>query len=176
MTMTKTDRDALRALEATLTPGPWCIHPNGTSVWTGAEYDSDNYDQHMVASTGVAQEPAAQVDNAAFIAWCREGVPALCDEVERLRAENAKLNEQRLAALGLGELEREALEVVRAENVRLADRVRALSEALRWYADEANYDEEGAPGEWESGVRRDEAGFDCDNGERARAALKGGES
>lgn len=32
--------EALEQKANAAVPGPWCEHPNGTSVWTGREYDS----------------------------------------------------------------------------------------------------------------------------------------
>lgn len=51
-----------------------------------------------------------------------------------------------------------------------------LREALRFYADPDNYDDEGAPGEWltipsNPSNGGEEYDFDPDGGERARAAL-----
>jgi len=49
----------------------------------------------------------------------------------------------------------------------LTAEIARLTKALEWYADEANYDDDNAPGmhHWVS--------FDYDRGERARKALKG---
>jgi hypothetical protein len=54
---------------------------------------------------------------------------ALAREVEQLEAANAKLNEQLLTALGLGDLERECLDVLRP---KLAAAERKLAEVRAW--------------------------------------------
>ena len=54
----------------------------------------------------------------------------LAREVETLEAANAKLNEQRLTALGLGDLEREALEVLRPQLAEAERKLAALRSAL----------------------------------------------
>jgi hypothetical protein len=57
------------------------------------------------------------------------------------------------------------IEPLRAERDKLA-------EALRWYADLDNYDEENRPGfTYDSGHADDPIGWEPDAGERARAAL-----
>jgi hypothetical protein len=82
------DLDALEALAAAASPGPWCMHPNGTSVWTGPEYDSDAPDQVMVLRC--AQKPDGglrrTIDDLEFVIEAREAVPALIARVRELEA------------------------------------------------------------------------------------------
>jgi len=37
----------------------WCLHPNGLSIWSGTEYDSDNVDQVMIARAGAMTDEAS---------------------------------------------------------------------------------------------------------------------
>lgn len=58
--------DEIRTRVAAVTPGPWCVHPNGSSVWSGPEYDSDNPSQELIAKT--TPYGRRGVDDAEFIA------------------------------------------------------------------------------------------------------------
>ena len=41
----------------------WCLHPNGTSIWTGETYDPDDPSQTMVAkATGVTMHAVQELD------------------------------------------------------------------------------------------------------------------
>lgn len=64
--MEKSERDDLEALARDAASGPWCLHPNGSSVWQGDEYDSEG----AVPQALVAQVTLDKfgVENAAFIA------------------------------------------------------------------------------------------------------------
>lgn len=63
----------LRALLAEASHGPWCVHPNGSSVWQGETWEQTNNDPSllMVCST------ARQVDDAELIAEVRNALPDL---------------------------------------------------------------------------------------------------
>ena len=81
----------LRRLLASAAPGPWCIHPNGTSAWQGTEYDSSGTlpDHEMTlrapsASTDKAMRRA--IDNLDAVVALRNAAETIFDELERLRA------------------------------------------------------------------------------------------
>lgn len=60
------DLDELKQLALDASAGPWCTHPNGTSVWQGESYDSEGTgNQGLVAQVTVDKRG---VTNAAFIA------------------------------------------------------------------------------------------------------------
>jgi len=64
--MEKSERDDLEALARDAASGPWCLHPNGSSVWQGDEYDSEGgAPQALVAQVTLDK---FGVENAAFIA------------------------------------------------------------------------------------------------------------
>lgn len=76
------DIDAIEARANASTPGPWCEHPNGSSVWSGTEYDCEDMSQRHVANT--RQDERGVVD-AEFIAHARQDIPSLLAEVKHLR-------------------------------------------------------------------------------------------
>ena len=93
---------ALRELLAKATPGPWCQHPNGTSVWSGVQYDCDDDAQLHICSVGCKAamcEPARVVADLELIVECRNALPALLDRVEALEVErdNARADARVLA-------------------------------------------------------------------------------
>jgi hypothetical protein len=88
------DTSEIREKAKHATAAPWCVHPNGCSVWSGPEYDSDDPGQTQVARTWQTEQG---VDDAFFIAEARADVLALCDEVDRLRAELQALRKDALA-------------------------------------------------------------------------------
>lgn len=64
--MEKSELDDLEALARDASRGPWCLHPNGSSVWQGDEYDSEGTEpQALVANVPLDE---SGVSNAAFIA------------------------------------------------------------------------------------------------------------
>lgn len=69
------------------------------------------------------------------------------------------------------DLAQEAVEIFKGRQQEIDD----LKEALAFYADEKNWDDEGRAGEWQSFENLDTIGpeyeFECDNGERARKAI-----
>ena len=73
----------IRGREKVATQGPWAVQDKGAIPLI---YGPDG---ERVAKVIDHQE------DAAFIAHAREDIPALLDEVERLRAENEKLKEMR---------------------------------------------------------------------------------
>ena len=85
------DLDELEALAKAATPGPWCQHPNGTSVWQGPDWEAVNYakarvqnSRHVCNATAVDQDA---VDDTAFIAAANpSAVLALIAETRALRA------------------------------------------------------------------------------------------
>ena len=83
----------LRKLADEATPGPWS--------WVPAE-DDDLYDWLSAPTDELMMHSidsdegswiAVEERNALFIAACREAVPALLDEIERLQTENEELSE-----------------------------------------------------------------------------------
>ncbi|MEU8371179.1 hypothetical protein [Micromonospora tulbaghiae] len=74
------DIDAIRKLADAAAPGPWVAHHDGL-VWAEDGLDPISGSIHL--------------PNAEFIAAARTLVPQLCDEIDRLRAENADLNAAR---------------------------------------------------------------------------------
>lgn len=84
------DLEALRALERAATPAPWRLTENsiGTLVEGRCEWSSVGYAATAPDRDAPAGEGAA---NAAFIVAARNAFPAMADEIERLRAENARL-------------------------------------------------------------------------------------
>ena len=86
------DTAALRALADAATPGPWtCERP-------GVDEESGFADGVIVAATAPGQGIFASAPHGSFpandrrfIVAARSAVPALCDEVDRLRAENETL-------------------------------------------------------------------------------------
>lgn len=90
--MTQTELEAIKARAAAATPGPWEFDGKGDIVPDGDKSD-------FVAMIHYSAE------DAEFIAHARADVPALVAEVERLRAENAKLDEM-LDLWASGEMEK----------------------------------------------------------------------
>jgi hypothetical protein len=90
------DLEALKKLEAEATKGPWCEHPNGTSVWSGEHYDAEG-SQHianmMQTRKGLHLVDEQVVINCAFIAAARNALPALIAELEEKRKEVERLEE-----------------------------------------------------------------------------------
>lgn len=80
----------LRKLAEVATPGPWCEHPNGTSVWSGEHYDSSGAtpQKHIANATSV---DLIGVSNIELIAAMRNSLPLLLDLVEKAD-EMRKLN------------------------------------------------------------------------------------
>jgi hypothetical protein len=76
--MTTNDLDAIRKLTAAADPGPWVAHDDGL-VWTEAPIPGDPV------------SGSVELPNAEFIAAARTLVPALCDEIEQLRAEMERM-------------------------------------------------------------------------------------
>lgn len=88
--------EELRALCDKATPGPWQAtyteFANAAPAWV-VEHNG----QSIVIFPPAAYNPLSMF-NAAFIAACREAVPALLAEVERLKAELAQAIKERDAA------------------------------------------------------------------------------
>ncbi len=76
----------LDELRSQATPGDWCVHPNGTSVWNGREYDCDDRSQWMIFRTGVLSDES--VSNAEFVVELVNAYPLL---VASLRAKSAEI-------------------------------------------------------------------------------------
>ena len=73
--MEKTERDDLEALARDAGAEPWCLHPNGTSVWTGDEYDTEGKrEQHKVCSLGPGAFGAGDCERLEFIAAVNHAV------------------------------------------------------------------------------------------------------
>lgn len=76
------DLDELEAAERDATPGPWCVHPNGTSVWTGETYDS-NTKQYLLFSVPVVAPKRAVLD-ADFLVELRNAAPELFARLRKM--------------------------------------------------------------------------------------------
>jgi hypothetical protein len=75
---------AARRLADEATPGPWSADdehgdlPGATPAWVVSRTDETGaYLGDLAYTVGALEQP-----NAEFIAWCREGVPALLDQLE----------------------------------------------------------------------------------------------
>lgn len=95
-----------REVLAHISKPPWCLHPNGTSVWTGAEYDSaweDPSCRPVCKAPGHTAEADIEqdVDNMAFIADAPILVIRLCERLERLRARSPSADKLLAAAAEL---------------------------------------------------------------------------
>jgi hypothetical protein len=80
MKMSKLDLDAIRQRAEAATPGPWY---GFSSSW--CVYNTPNSDGELIAD--VYEYGGYPPDaNTQFIAHAREDIPAMLDEIERLRA------------------------------------------------------------------------------------------
>lgn len=89
------DLSELRRLLAEAAPGPVCEHPNGTSIWTGEEYDgSGRSDQSMLLN---ASRPTMDaVAEVALIVALRNAAPSLLAMAERAEELAAERDAERL--------------------------------------------------------------------------------
>lgn len=71
--MTTEELQAIRELVNKATPGPWTVGATTDGVVPYYVYGVTSRNAHLFK------------EDAEFITWCREGVPKLLDEVERLR-------------------------------------------------------------------------------------------
>ena len=83
------DLEAIRALCNAATPGPWTWHRGVNDMHFG--YCADDCGVDYAPGHAEIGTYGFTPGNAEFIAWCREGVPALVAEVERLTAEREAL-------------------------------------------------------------------------------------
>lgn len=85
--MTPEQIEELAELERAATAGPWCIHPNGTSLWSGARYDSDDREQrHILNGMSVNVQT---VDDLWLLCEARNALPellAMARDYERWKA------------------------------------------------------------------------------------------
>lgn len=95
--MSGLDTTTARQLAAAATPPPWVQDKNSwlPNHVQGVYNEWKGRPNALVAQVYGPGEnidnAAARLANAKFIAWARAGVPALCDEIDQLRAENAVL-------------------------------------------------------------------------------------
>lgn len=84
------DLDALEALVRAATPGPWCEHPNGTSVWTGESFDSASTSagDHLLNATAVDSHAVA---NVALVVELINAAPQLIAAARELEKVHAQL-------------------------------------------------------------------------------------
>lgn len=77
---------ALSKLVEAATPGPWCEHPNGTSVWTGEEYDSSGTkaQEHLLNASTWRLSDHFGVNNVAAVVALFNAAPALIAAATRL--------------------------------------------------------------------------------------------
>jgi hypothetical protein len=139
MTDALVDLDELEALAKAATPGPWCPHPNGTSVWEGPDWDTINYEKartrshrHVCNATSVDRDA---VDDMEFIAALNPATAlTLIAELRAARAE-LTLEKTRIAMMSdAADMREDDLEALR---VRLgggsappADEVAGLTEDI----------------------------------------------
>jgi len=98
------DLDELESLARAAGGDPWCLHPNGTSVWTGEEYTGELVpDQHFVCSGGPVDD--STVDRLSFIAALSPEV--VLELIERARGK--KTIDQLIDASSLGTPEAKAM-------------------------------------------------------------------
>ena len=90
MTTEDLDLDALEDAARQLPAEPWCVHPNGSSVWTGNEYDSSGIGKtEMVCKAGGWEED--HLARMEFIAaFSPKVVLELIAMIKRLREEAGK--------------------------------------------------------------------------------------
>lgn len=89
----------IRAMEKAATQGPWwakceIIEADECGNTTAAMTYVSTNDKGICILYGRGHDDANAHEDAAFIAHAREDIPALLDEVERLRAENETLRAQ----------------------------------------------------------------------------------
>jgi hypothetical protein len=89
-----TDLEAIRARHAKTTQGPWVAKITGVNCWVDSPTAQTWIGEARIAVfVGERRGPAKpKVDpqeaaNAEFIAAAHQDIPALCDEIDRLRAE-----------------------------------------------------------------------------------------
>ena len=83
-----------RELAGKASKGPWeqsIDHPIYGSSYNEAVWGSAGPGHGLIADCRTFEPPAITINNAAFIAWARTGVPELCDEIERLQDESIGL-------------------------------------------------------------------------------------
>ena len=97
--MTDAELKAIRERCEAATPGPWIIDPAEGVRFAWVVRDEDDIDDLGLAD-GICilpDEARGGTDNASnngiFLAHARTDIPALLAEVERLKAENARLEE-----------------------------------------------------------------------------------
>ena len=88
--LTPSDLAELRALLEKATPGPWCTHPNGTSIWQGVNWEETNNSPGLLMVSTVVR----QVDDADLIAAARNKLGAVLDALEEARHERDEAYER----------------------------------------------------------------------------------
>lgn len=80
----------LEELAKAATAGPWCEHPNGTSIWSGSDYDTSGVlpQKHLLSATSMSAQAVADVE---FVAAANPEV--LLKIVAALRAAQAVRDE-----------------------------------------------------------------------------------
>ncbi|HEY8097190.1 MAG TPA: hypothetical protein VIE65_13990 [Methylobacter sp.] len=76
--------DELERMDREATPGPWCEHPNGTSVWSGENYGDFEHDARHIFNT--MQSGASAVRDTILIVAARNALPSLIASVRTLSA------------------------------------------------------------------------------------------
>lgn len=64
----------LDRLSAAATSAPWCSHPNGTSVWSGRDYETSETADHLLNATSVTERACLNID---LVVETRNALPAL---------------------------------------------------------------------------------------------------
>jgi hypothetical protein len=71
--------EELEKLHEAATTAPWCEHPNGTSVWSGAEYDNNcmSANAHLLNASSVRLAEKFGVADVALVVAMRNALPTL---------------------------------------------------------------------------------------------------
>jgi uncharacterized protein (DUF885 family) len=122
-----TDHAALRALADAATPGPWEVERD--------PYGDDDYPvsangRYLCVSPDDGVRGGHSEADAAFIAAARDAVPALLDEVERLRKELRECYASGDGALDLVEDDLTAAREALAAEQRKTEAVRVLADKM----------------------------------------------
>lgn len=94
--MTNEQLDELERLEKAATAGPWCTHPNGTSLWQGAGWTGDQLgsrQRHVCNATGVTEQHVADLE---LLCEMRNALPdliAAARELAELEKQVAEVRE-----------------------------------------------------------------------------------
>ncbi len=92
MTLTPEILDELERLEKAATAGPWCAHPNGTSLWQGDEWTGNQLgtrQRHICNATGTSEQHVIDLE---LLCEVRNHLPALIAAARELAQLKASQN------------------------------------------------------------------------------------